>query len=131
MTGTIVQLDTYRRPPRPRVGSQYARYPLPFFNADVLSTWHVKPTGDYAADCATGRRYAIEFLKSCDGTVGWVSLLPAIMADMICAGTSGAWANGDPRVDGVVIGFASVIGRALCILSMTTPSNIALLMEEH
>jgi hypothetical protein len=106
-------------PIRPPVRSQYEKYPLPFFNADALSTWHVKPTSDYAADCETGRHYAIEFLKSCDGTVGWCTLLPQIVADMIRAGTSGTFADGSPKINGVVIGFASAIGRALCLAEIT------------
>jgi hypothetical protein len=88
-------------------------YPLPFFNMEKLSTWDVTPTGDYWADCETGKAYAIEFLKSCDGTVGWSSLLQCIVGDMIRVGPSGAFANGRPKVNGIVIGFMSVISDAV------------------
>jgi hypothetical protein len=74
----------------------------------------VTPTGDYGADCATGQRYAIEFLESCDGTHGWSSLLQNIVADVICAGPAGTYANGKPKTNGIVIGFMGVIGRAMC-----------------
>jgi hypothetical protein len=125
----VVQL----RPPRKRVGSQYEKYPtLEFFNAAAHSTWNVQATGDYVADCATGRRYAIEFLRSYDGTVGWVSLLGQITADMIRAGTSETWGNGQPKVNGVVIGFMGVISRAVAFFCMITPMpDIVTLMEEH
>jgi hypothetical protein len=53
--------------------AQYELYPLPFFNAEARSTW------------------VVEFLKSCDGAVGWSSLLQVIVADMIRAGPSGLW----------------------------------------
>jgi hypothetical protein len=52
-------------------------------------------------------------LKSCDKTVGWASLMPAIVKDMIDAGTDGRWPDGDARVNGIVGGFMGVIGRAL------------------
>ena len=91
MDSKVVQLSDHREPP---VKSQYERYPLPFFAADRLSTWTVKPTGRYFEDCQTGRAYAVEFLKSCDGTVGWSSLLAVIVGDMIRAGPSGTFAEG-------------------------------------
>jgi hypothetical protein len=99
-------------PLRPPVQTQYERYPLPFFDRAKLCTWSVKPTGNYGADCATGRAYAIEFLRSCDGSAGWTSLLQQIVADMIRAGTSGAFA-GHPKVNGIVIGFMGQIGRTV------------------
>jgi hypothetical protein len=114
----VVQISDYlpaRQKSRPRQKSQYELYPLPFFNTDAgPCTWDVTPTGDYAADCETGRRYAIKFLRSCDGTVQWASLMGNITADMIRAGTNGTSANGRPKVNGIVIGFMSVIGRAVC-----------------
>jgi hypothetical protein len=61
-----------------------------------------------------GKRYAVEFLKSCDGTVGWSSLLASITADMIRAGTDGVFPDGHPRVNGTVLGFMNTIGRAVC-----------------
>jgi hypothetical protein len=109
-----VQISDYL-PPRQK--SQYELYPLPFLNAEASTgscTWDVTPTGDHAADCVTGHCYAIEFLKSCDGTVGWVSLLPHIVADMIRAGTNGTSVDGHPKVNGIVIGFMGVIGRTVC-----------------
>ena len=108
----VVQLSDHREPP---VKSQYERYPLPFFAAARLSTWAVKPTGRYSEDCQTGRAYAVEFLKSCDGTVGWGSLLASIVGDMIWAGPSGTFADGTAKIDGVVVGFMSTIGKALII----------------
>ena len=134
---TVVQLDSYRSKPRPaprqRSRSQYKRYPLPFFNADTLNTWAVQASGDYEADIVTGRHYAIEFLKTADGTVGWTSLLPAIVADMIRAGPSGTWGDGSPKVNGVVVGFMGVISKAVTVLCMVTPMPdiVALMMEER
>ncbi|MGD0333911.1 MAG: hypothetical protein ABSA90_11740 [Xanthobacteraceae bacterium] len=105
-----MKLSDFRKPPQK---SQYELYPLPFFAAERLSTWNVQPTGKYWNDCYTGRMYAGELLRSCDGTLGWVELLPAIVADMIRAGPSGAFADGHARIEGVVIGFMSEIGSAL------------------
>ena len=93
--------------------SQYERYPLPFFNRKRRCTWDVMPSGDYSADCETGRAFAIEFLKSCDGTVGWASLMSCIVTDMIDAGIDERWPHGAPSVNGIVIGFMGVIGSAL------------------
>jgi hypothetical protein len=107
--------------------SQYDRYPLPFFNAKAPggpSTWDVKPSGDYALDCETGQRYAVQFIESCDGSHGWSSLLQNIVADMVRAGPSGAFADGHPKVNGIVIGFMGGIGRALT-------AAIAYANEEH
>ena len=42
----------------------------------------------------------------------WATLLSQIVADMICAGPSGAFPNGHPQVNGVVIGVMQVIGAA-------------------
>src|SRR5450759_3721906 len=99
----IIQLSDHRLPPpkRVKVKSQYELYPLPFFNRKKRCTWDVAPSGDYSADCETGRAFAIEFLKSCDGTVGWVSLMGQIVTDMIDAGTIA----GRPKSKGIVIGF--------------------------
>ena len=52
------------------------------------------------------------FLKSCDGSYGWLALLQSIVADMIRAGANGEWKDGRGKVNGVVIGFMSVISRA-------------------
>ena len=112
---TIVQLADYREPP---AKSQYELYRLPFFAAERLSTWAVKATGDYAQDCKTGNAYAVAFLESCDGSVGWSSLLGQIVADMIRAGPDGAFPDGHPKMNGIVVGFMGVIGRAV---TMTAP----------
>jgi hypothetical protein len=114
----VVQFKDYL-PPRPRQQrrkrqkSQYELYPLPFFNRKTRCTWDVKPTGDYVADCKTGNDYGLQFLKSCDGTVGWTSLLAQIVSDMIKAGPQGTtFADGSQNPGGLVIGFMSVIGKA-------------------
>jgi hypothetical protein len=79
MSAAVVQLSDYRRKPKVRrrrkSASQYELYLLPFFNAKARCTWDVKPTGNYSEDCETGHAYAVEFLKSCDGTIGWSTLL--------------------------------------------------------
>lgn len=115
MAMEIVQLSDYRTPPpkKARQKSQYELYPLPFFNRKERCTWAVKPTGNYSADCETGRTFAIEFLKSCDGSAGWASLMAHIVTDMINAGTAGRWPDGRPQGNGIVIGFMGVIGSAL------------------
>jgi hypothetical protein len=110
---TVVQISDYLPPPPPPQKSLYELYPLPFFNRDKLSRWDVTPSGNYGADCETGERYAVELLKTYDGSVGWSSLLGQIVADMIRAGPTGTFANGEPKVNGIVIGFMSIIGRAL------------------
>jgi hypothetical protein len=124
MTGlpsNVVRIADYLPPPPPRrkrQKSQYELYPLPFFNAKIGvagCTWDVKPSGNYGDDCKTGEAYAIEFLKSCDGTNGWASLLTAIVRDMIGAGSAGTWPDGGVRINGVVVGFMGTIGQVLCI----------------
>lgn len=94
--------------------SQYDRYPLPFFDAEHRSVWAIEPTGGYSVDYETGRAYAIDFLESNDGTVGWATLLAQIVRDMIGAGPSGQWGDGQAKTDGIVTGFMNTIGRALC-----------------
>jgi hypothetical protein len=121
MTGSasnVVRIKDYLQPPPPRQKSQYELYPLPFFKAAKRRgsggcTWHVTPTGSYSADYEIGRAYAIEFLKSCDGTVGWSTLLISIVNEMIIAGPRGKQGNGDPTSDGIVKGFMRTIGEAL------------------
>lgn len=100
-----------------RPKSQYEKYPLPFFDRARHSVWAVKPTGNYGDDCETGKRYATEFLRSCDGTVGWSTLLPQIVVDMIGAGQTDTWPDGHTRANGVVVGFLSTIGKALTMLA--------------
>src|ERR1700694_6278346 len=111
----IIQLSDHRPPPPKRVKQKsfYELYPIPFFNRKRHCSWDVIPTGDYSADCDTGAAFAIEFLKSCDKTCGWASLMQTIVADMIRAGTAGARPDGTLGVNGIVIGFMSMIGRAL------------------
>jgi hypothetical protein len=102
---TASKIQAKKRPAqkRPKQKSQYELYPLPFFNGKERCTWDVKPTGYYGADCETGHAYAIEFLKTCDKSYGWPSLMQSITSDMIRAGSK----------NGIVIGFMGVIGSAL------------------
>jgi hypothetical protein len=76
---------------------------LPFFERKSRCTWKVEPTGNYSEDHETGEAYAIKFLRSCGGTIGWSKLLPQIVGDIIQAG----------QPNGVVIGFMPTIGNAL------------------
>jgi hypothetical protein len=110
-TDNVVRIKDYLPPPTPKQKSQYELYPLPFFNRKALCVWDAPPTGNYAADCETGRAYAIEFLKSCDGTNGWRSLLPQIVMDMIRAGPTSK--NSFPKASGIVVGFMDTIAKAL------------------
>ena len=75
----IIQLRDHLTPRRERRKSLYELYPLPFFNRKAHCTWDVAPTGDYFTDCQTGRGYAIEFLRTCDGTDGWSMLIGHIV----------------------------------------------------
>jgi hypothetical protein len=84
-------------------------YPLPSFNGKKRCTWDIKPTGSYTADCETGHAFAIEFLKSCDGSNGWASLLQSIVLDMISAGTD---ADGQPKATGPSLTAAQSRGSA-------------------
>lgn len=108
----VVRLDDHREPLQK---SQYELYPLPFFDRERHSTWTVKPTGDYSEDCETGRRYANEFLRSCDGSLGWSTLLTQIVRNMIGAGPDGIWPDGHVRTNGIVVGFFSTIGMSLAL----------------
>ena len=112
----VIPLTARRSPMKGKIlrrGSQYDLYPMPFFSKKTNSTWNVTPTGDYQADCETGRAYAIEFLRSCDGSFGWAALLQSITTDMIGAGPDGLWPGGDARSNGIVVGFMGTIGKAL------------------
>jgi hypothetical protein len=114
----IVQLADYqtpppRRPKRKKGESIYELYPMPFFNRKERCTWKVAPTGNYAADCETGHAFAIEFMKSCDGTRGWAALVGWIVFDMIKPG---------PETNGIIVGFMSVIGEAVATV-MTRPGQ--------
>jgi hypothetical protein len=121
MTSKIVLLKDYRKPKpskRQKQKSQYELYPLPFFDGKTLCTWAAKPSGDYTADCEVGRKYAVAFLQSCDGTVGWSSLLAPILADMFRAGHAGVRPDESIRLDGIMVGFMSTIGKVLAVSYM-------------
>jgi hypothetical protein len=111
----IVRLNDRRAlpPKKVKLKSQYELYPLQFFNGKKRCTWDVTPTGDYAADCEKGKAFAIEFLKSCDGTSGWASLMPSIVSDMIGTSSDGRWPDGGTKSNGLVIGFMGTVGSAL------------------
>ena len=104
----IVQLADYRTPPSKRPKRKKGES-VPFFNRKERCTWDVAPTGNYTADCETGHAFAIEFLKSCDGTWGWAALARWIVLDMIKAG---------PETNGIIVGFMGVIGEALATVMM-------------
>jgi len=111
--------------------SQYERYPLPFFDGERHLTWAARPTGRYDEDCETGHAFAIEFLKSNDGTNGWAALLGSIVTDMINAGPMPErWGDGTPHANGLVIGFMRVIGITLCASRRLTPAIIDLIAKE-
>jgi hypothetical protein len=62
----VIEFPKRKRSLAPTPSSQpsqslWEKYPLPFFNRDARKTWDVKPTGNYTADCKTGRQYAIAF----------------------------------------------------------------------
>jgi hypothetical protein len=63
--------------------------------------WHVKPSGDYAADCATGRKLALEYLSFAEeNTGGCPPSLPWIVRDM-------------PRaLTGIEVGFLTMVSYA-------------------
>ena len=114
----VVQLNDYRTPPprrpkRKKGESIYELYPMPFFNRKERCTWEVAPTGNYTADCETGHAFAIEFLKTCDGTWGWAALVRWIVLDMIKAG---------PETNGIIVGSMGVIGDVLAMM-MTRPGQ--------
>jgi hypothetical protein len=109
MSANVVQLRDHQEP---KQRSMYDLYPLPFFNGETRSTWDVSPTGDYGADCEKGRTYAIEFLKTCDGSLGWSTLLSHIVSCMVGAGCT-RWPDGHPKTNGIVIGFVGTIGKYL------------------
>jgi hypothetical protein len=102
----VVKLSDYRKPlPKRKKGeSVYELYPLPFLNRKRRCMWDVTPTGAYTADCETGEAFGIEFLKTCDGTYGWVAFVRWVVLDMIRAG---------PETNGIIVGFMGVIGQAL------------------
>jgi hypothetical protein len=54
-----------------RIGGKAAKHPLPFITdrkrggSSYRRWWHVHPTGDYGADCETGRAYADAYVDFC------------------------------------------------------------------
>jgi hypothetical protein len=118
--GEVVQLDAYRDSPK-KIRPFHKRYPMPFFKGQSRklktrpSYWRIEPTGNYGKDCKRGAALAVRFLKSCDGTYGWIYLLPAIVADMVRAGPTGCNPNGEPAVNGLIIGFMEVISKAAAV----------------
>lgn len=119
-TGNVIQFpiaNAKGQPKRSRAASAFDLYPLPFFDRTAPMKnkapwtdkrwWSVKGSGNYSEDCERGREYAQAFLQSCDGTVGWSTLLSSIVIGMI----------GDHRRSlkhkGLVVGFTSEISRAL------------------
>lgn len=126
-----VALELKKTAQRGRGPSQFDLYRLPFFDANSSSPcWAVAPTGKYAEDCDTGAAYAIAFLRSCDGTYGWGSLMASIVTSMISAGRAGPWhADGRKKNNGIVVGFMSAIGSALSCNNVRTDIADALERE--
>jgi hypothetical protein len=102
---------------RAPVQSKYEKYPLPFFDRNNLSTWSVTPTGDYPKDFETGQGYAREFIRTCDRTNGWLTLLPSIVSDIVGSWSGDRWPIGRVRMDGIVIGFMHGLADELCLFS--------------
>ena len=62
--------------------------------------WHVKPSGNYVADCVTGEKLALEYLAFEEEDVGGAGHLPSIVSDM-------------PRaLTGIEEGFLSMVSYA-------------------
>lgn len=119
MTAEIIKFEKYSNrtstKTRRRAGkSFYQIYRLPIFNHRKRCAWNVKPSGDYAKDCRKGHALGLRFLETCDGSLGWASVMGPIIGDMIRRGPSGYRKDGTPQIDGMVIGFALAIGEALC-----------------
>lgn len=105
---------------RSRTQSQYDQYRLPFFDKARRLTWAAKPSGDYRADCELGRKYARQFLASCDGTEGWNTLLGQVVSDIVrMAGPEQKRPDGSISCGGVVVGFFGEISRALALSELT------------
>jgi hypothetical protein len=90
---------------------------LPFFrkgNRTVkASWWNVTPSGDYAADLATGHAYAKDFLPMLSFN-GGAAALGWIVSDMAIAGRSIAGSSREWHgVDAVAAGFMLGIGGSL------------------
>ena len=104
---------------RTRTQSQYDLYRLPFFDKARRLTWATMPSGDYRADCELGREYARQFLASCDGTIGWNTLLAQIVGDIVRIGPSRKWPDGGVSCGGVAVGFFAEISRTLALSEFT------------
>ena len=119
LPSNVVRLSQYRKKARPQAGAKqrsfYDIYPMKFFDKKTRNSWAVQPTGDHVADLETGKQFAADFLKSCDMTVGWGTLLPIIVADMVKAGPAFQWPNGRPKADGIIIGFMGVVTKAVMV----------------
>ena len=81
--------------PAKKIQSMYENYRLPFFDGKRLSRWSVSPTGEY--DDFERRRHALEFIRSCDRTNGWITLLPGIVGDIVGSWSGNVGRAGKPR----------------------------------
>jgi hypothetical protein len=118
--GTVVQFPgiAAQKVGRSKRGqSFYDLYPMPFFDKKTRCSWTSVPSDSYAADCRRGRAYAIEFLSSCDGSYGWLTLLGCIVTDMTAQGPArGHWPSGRAKANGLIVGFMAVISRASTVV---------------
>ena len=107
MTAIVLQIDAYKKPVLSTVQVSSEWTDLSFVKRRIegrkrgcgLNYWAVTPSGDYVADCNTGRALALEYL-------GFVSKsafpLQFIVLDM---------PRGEGR-SGIEIGFLSAVSRA-------------------
>ena len=102
----------------------FDKYRMPFFDAKNMTNrfWNIKPTGDYATDCMLGEHYAVRFLNSCDGTVGWAHVLACIVHDMIQRGPERIRKNGSGAPGGVVIGFMGTVSKIVALALAADPN---------
>jgi hypothetical protein len=103
-----------KRTRRERTQPFFEKYAMPFFDVKNRKFWSVTPTGNWTVDCDTGRDFAYRFLSSCDGTVRWSAMFSQIVQGMIGAGAR-RWPDGEPRLNGITVGFLSNIGSVLSI----------------
>ena len=116
---------------RPAEQSQWDKYPLPFLDKAQRLCWNAKPSQDRSADFDRGRGFARQFLASCDGTVGWETLLGQIVCDMVRMGPAVQWKDGGVNCGSVVGGFFREISRHLiaadsarALLSLSGPNDV-------
>jgi hypothetical protein len=109
---------------------------LPFFKRGrgkvATSWWSVTPSGNYAADLATGMAYARAFLPMMTFNAG-ASDLGAIVSDMAKAGRDPVNNPKDWRgIDAVALGFmmeiggslqASIVGMAVAAVAIEKPDS--------